>query len=363
MSDNPPTVNLLDGMFSAAWLMEQEFDPLTYAVEGIIPEGLTILAGPPKIAKSWLVLDTGVRISVGADALGSIPVQRRRVLYLALEDGKRRLQSRLRTLGVAIGQDTLEFITEVPHSPLETIGSYLAEHGHEKPLIILDTLGKIRGTYAGSDKYQHDYAQASALKALVDAYPGSSIVVVHHTRKGEGSDFVDSVSGTQGLAGAADTIITLSRDRHDGAGILNVTSRDAAEGRYAMTFDNGKWTLDGATLTEAAQAVTNRESVEGIGDDMTRIVETVQDHPGGITRKRIIDSCGLSAAKVDVYLKRAVDAGRITRSGRGSYTPVSYVRSVRFKEDPDDPKLTHLTHLTGGQKVTGTPEGGDDDAG
>lgn len=66
---------------------------------------------------------------------------------------------------------------------------------------------------AGETTYERDYRIVGGLKMLADAHPGSSIIVVHHTRKASGSDFVDAVSGTQGIAGAADTILLLQRDR------------------------------------------------------------------------------------------------------------------------------------------------------
>lgn len=344
--------------FSAAWLLDQRFPPVEYTVPGVIPEGLALLVAPPKLGKSWLQLGISLSVSVGGLALGCIEVQRRPVLNLSLEDGPRRLQDRLRTLGAQIGAADLEFVTRVEGDVLELIRTWLADHAEDKPLVVIDTLGKVRGTYQGSDRYGHDYAQAGALKALVDQVPGAAMVVVHHTSKAGRDDFVDSVSGTHGLAGAADTILTLTRDRHDGAGLLNVTSRDAAEGRYAVTFDDGQWTLDGDSLVEAAQQVHNRAASEGVGDDMGTILAVVQRHPEGIQRKRIIEESGLGAAKVDTYLNRAVESKRITRSGRGLYTPVSSERSVRFEEDPDDPKLTHLTQLTRSQRKNWSPDGG-----
>ena len=48
------TVDLLAGLHTGAWLDMQEFPPLAFAVPGIIPEGFTLLVGPPKAGKSWL---------------------------------------------------------------------------------------------------------------------------------------------------------------------------------------------------------------------------------------------------------------------------------------------------------------------
>ncbi|MGN9837471.1 AAA family ATPase [Nonomuraea sp. H19] len=85
--------------FRTSWtadeLMSMTFPETKYAVPGIIAEGLTLPAGPPKVGKSWLSLSTAIAVAAGTKALGSIPVEPGPVLYLALEDTPRRLQSRM----------------------------------------------------------------------------------------------------------------------------------------------------------------------------------------------------------------------------------------------------------------------------
>jgi RecA-family ATPase len=88
---------LLAGLRDGAWLDAQEFPPLAYAVPEVIPEGSVLLVGPPKIGKSWLVLSIALAAAAGGRALG-IDIPKRPVLYLALEDGDRRLQDRCRRL-------------------------------------------------------------------------------------------------------------------------------------------------------------------------------------------------------------------------------------------------------------------------
>lgn len=334
----------LDSAFSAEWLTDQTFPAVEYIVPGLIPEGLTLLTAAPKIGKSWMVLGLGVAAAGGGYAFGRIPVSRRPVLYLALEDGARRLQSRLRTIGTSAGPTRLHFMTDVPAGALTTIDAFIDRYADEKPLVILDTLGKVRGTYSGNNAYQHDYSQMSALKDLVDARPGSSLVIVHHTKKGETTDFLDSVSGTQGLAGAADTILVLRRDRHTGGATLNVTSRDAVEGEYALTLTDGTWTLDGNDLAEAAAAVEQHRAVDGVGDPMADLVAKVHQYPEGTRAAELVTMLGWERSKVDVYLKRSYDAGRIERIERGLYGPVRSVRSVRF--DPDDPSISYTSNTS-----------------
>lgn len=317
----------LDGAFTASWLTSQTFAPVEYVVPGLIPEGLTLLVAAPKVGKSWMVLDLAQAAATGGKALGTIPVDRRPVLYLALEDGPRRLQSRMSMLDVD-GGPGLMFLTRLTAPPVDTVRAYLDRHQAERPLVILDTLGKVRGRDGGNDQYGRDYSQMSALKDLVDAVPGSSLIVVHHTNKGGREDFLEAVSGTQGLAGAADSILVIRRDRNQDEGTLSVTSRDAREGEYAVRFDGARWHTIGTDLAEAARAAESMRATAGVGDDMATLVELVGQHPEGIRPKELANVLHWDDSKVRVYLKRAYEAGRIMRPKQGVYAPVPPVTPV-----------------------------------
>ena len=269
--------------------MQQTFPPVKYVVPGIIPEGMTLLVAAPKIGKSWMVLGLGLELSNGGHAFGSIAVGKPRpVLYLALEDGQRRLQDRLLKLNKML----------------------------------------------------------SALKATSDAVPGSSLVIVHHTNKGEKGDFLDAVSGTQGIAGAADTVLVLKRDRQDKAATLQVTSRDAEEGEYAMEMNDGSWELKGADLAAAAQAAQTAKQTDGVGDRMADVIEKVGEFPEGIKPQDLAVLMQLDYKSAQVYLSRAYESGRVNRPHRGVYTPVVSVGSVGFSSQ-NNTTNTNNTPLEG----------------
>lgn len=341
----------LGSAFTATSLLAQEFPPLEYVVPGVITEGLGLLVAPPKIGKSWMVLDVGIACSKGGLAFNAIDVDQRPVLYLALEDGPRRLQDRLHTIGMTVGNDDLTFMTDVPAGAMLTIGAFIERHADRKPLVILDTLGKARDVYTGNDAYQKDYKELSDYKRLVDRHPGSSLLVVHHTNKGAHGDFVSSVSGTQGITGAADSVLTIERGRGEDEAVLNVTSRDAAEGSYAMTFDNGTWTLDGTGLLDAAKNAQTRKATTGLGDAMTEVIELVSNHPEGIAPKDVATLLNWDPSKARLYLKRAYDENRLARASRGLYTPVTIDTSVTIPgtEALDSYTVTEVTQLQGGE--------------
>jgi RecA-family ATPase len=232
---------LLADTRNGAWLDAQVFSPLIYAVPGLVPEGSVLLVGPPKIGKSWLVLIIALAAASGGKALG-LAIPKRPVLYLALEDGDRRLQDRCRRL---LADDPIppefEYRTQVePGRVSDTIAAWVHWHKEPPPLVILDTLGRVLPpAQLGESSYQRDYRVGTTLKRIVDGHPGMTLLVNHHDRKANAEDFVDAVSGTHGLAGAADTIIVLTRDRQETLGKLKVTGRDVARASTWSTSGTG----------------------------------------------------------------------------------------------------------------------------
>ncbi|MGV0110532.1 AAA family ATPase [Arthrobacter sp. CP30] len=343
-----PGSSKLSAAFDAEWLMAQEFPEINYVVDGIIPEGLTMLVAAPKIGKSWLVLGLAVANSNGGLALGCIPTKRAPVMYMALEDGPRRLQGRLRTLGITSVSRDLTFITSVPKGDMvETIREYMEQHDGRNPIVILDTLGKaMPPAFGGETQYDRDYRVLGALKGLADGNPGSSVIVVHHTRKMDGADFLDAVSGTQGIAGAADTVLLLKRSRHEQQANLQVTSRDAAEGEYLLdTAGTGNWILSGGSRTEAAAAAQTSKNTEGVGDRMAEVIALVSKYPEGTRAKDVATLLHLDPPTATTYLRRAYENGRIANPKRGLYTPVRSVMSVTTLPSDKDTNNRHNNPL------------------
>ena len=309
------------------WLDAQVFPPLRYAVPGIIPEGFGLLAAPPKAGKSWFALGVLLDVARGARTLGGVdPGPARPVLYMALEDGDRRLQGRARKLlgeGVPIPSTFTYLIDAHPEEVPILIADWLEVHGGSSPLIVLDTLGKVLPpARPGDGAYQRDYQVGGGLKRLVDAHPGACLLAVHHTRKAGSEDFMDSVSGTNGLNGAADFTLVLTRSRNDDRGTLKVTGRDVIEAEYALTVADGVWTLDGGAPDAARDAAAAARATDGLGDRSSEIVRVVDAQPDGIRAWEVAAVLQIDGDTAGRYLRRLSDAERIRKAGRGMYAPV-----------------------------------------
>lgn len=319
---------LLDGLRDGKWLDGATFKPLQFAVPGLVPEGSGILIAPPKAGKSWLALDFLLAVaSEGGRALGTIPTgSARDVLYLALEDGDRRMQSRCRVLlgdGDAI-PPKFHYKTRIEAGMvIVTIEAFLRACP-DTALVVIDTLGKVMpAAIAGESAYQRDYRIGGALKTIADNHPGLALLVIHHDRKAMSDDFVDSVSGTHGIAGAADTIIVLSRPRNSNEGLLKITGRDIEENEFAIYMADGSWNLHGKTLDEAADYAAQQHDTENLGDRSKDVIDYVNKHPDGVKGADVERDLNLGPKQGGTYLSRLFNAGKIRKLSRGLYVPLS----------------------------------------
>ncbi len=235
---------------TAAALVGKHFPEPRWAVEPLIAEGVTILAGAPKLGKSWAALNIAVAIALGGRAMGKLPVTAGDVLYLALEDTERRLQSRLlMVLEDAPAPDRLTIATEWP-TMMEGGDAYLrawlADH-RDARLVIIDTVARNRGVVLGNqNNYSADYEAFVRYKSIADEF-SVAFLLVHHTRKAGAEDPLDMVSGTNGIAGAVDTVLILKREIGRADATLYVRGRDVAETEHAMAFEPSSclWTILG----------------------------------------------------------------------------------------------------------------------
>ncbi|MGV9870138.1 AAA family ATPase [Rhodococcus koreensis] len=354
---------LLGGMRDGTWLDAQDFPELEWSVEGIVPEGFGLLCAPPKAGKSWMVGGIGLACACGGVAFGKIPVRQRPVLYLALEDGHRRLQNRFRILmyGERIPRGIEVIIKAASAEIVLMIAEWFARHADEKPLAILDTLGKVKPPKkAGEESYAADYAIGSKLKTAVDAVQGASLLAVHHTRKASSEDFVDAVSGTQGIAGSADFVLVLTRKRGSDTAILSVTGRDVPENDYAFRTTNCRWTLDGMDLPDAAATAAKRKNSGNLGDRSADAYTFVHGRPDGTRAVDLAGHLGIGTDDAGRYLRRLYEGGRIRKLSRGLYGPLSEVSEVSEREEGTsseaEPRSTTSDTISGVRNVNSSDQ-------
>ena len=230
-------------------LMDEVLPYRRTLIEGLLGTGAYILAGAPKIGKSFLVAQIAYQVSTGRD-LWDCKVHGGTVLYLALEDDKKRLQERMaRMFGVG-ETDRLHFATEagmIGKDLDKQLENFMREHP-DTVLIIVDTLQKIREAAGDTYSYSSDYEVIGRLKQFADSY-NICVLIVHHTRKQPAGDTFDMISGTNGLMGAADGAILMKKEkRTDSTATLDFSSRDNPDQKLYLekNQDSLIWELDHA---------------------------------------------------------------------------------------------------------------------
>lgn len=263
------------GIKTAAELLKMQFPPVNWIVEGLIGEGLTMIVGAPKIGKSWFVL--GLALAAAQEEgrfLGQLPATAKGVLYLALEDTDRRLQSRLKKMG-AMETNNFQIATQWKDG-LIGLKNYLSSH-KDIDLVIIDTLARF-ADIEDMNAYAETTNALAGIKRIADDLK-IAIVVIHHAGKGKnikpgkGYDWMESALGSTGLTGTTDSTIYIFRERENGegqtgnkrAGELRVTGRDSADQKYKLIFDGtiGSWTIDNT----ASKKTGKEKDTEGTGTE------------------------------------------------------------------------------------------------
>ncbi len=196
-------------------------------IDGLLYAGAYILAGAPKIGKSFLVAQIAYHVSTGQKLWG-YEVHQGTVLYLALEDDYQRIQSRMFMMYGVEDTPHLHFATaagKIGNGLDEQLENFMREHPDTK-LIIIDTMQKIREVGGEAYSYASDYEIIGKLKQFADKHC-ICVFTVHHTRKQPAGDSFEMISGTTGLLGCADGSLLMQKKKRTALdATIDVVGRD-----------------------------------------------------------------------------------------------------------------------------------------
>ena len=259
---------------TAQELLEEPIDEADWIIEDLLPVGAHILAGAPKIGKSWMVLAMGLAVSMG-QPFWDCAVCQGAVLYLCLEDTYARVKKRLWKLTDEANNSfyLANSALTIKDGLAEQIEYFVITHPDLK-LVFIDTFQKVRSP-TGDSIYAADYGDFSALKAVADKH-NLAMMVVHHTRKMADEDIMNTVSGSSGITGSADSIWVLKRaSRGVGDATLTITGRDVEFRELKLALRDCRWSLIERTSEEELE---ERE----IPDCVLRVVEFMTANANGL---------------------------------------------------------------------------------
>ena len=306
----------------AETLMSTPLPSLRFVVDRLLPQGLHILAGAPKIGKSWLALSLCLCVAKGEPVWG-FPSAKGSVLYLCLEDNYARIQRRLFELteDAPAALHLATFSESIGTGLEEQLTHFLTAHP-DTVLVVIDTLQKVRRTTSVANPYANDYQDISSLKVLADSH-GVAVLLIHHLRKMNDEDPLNMISGTTGLSGATDSSFVLkpSKRGSDNA-TLYCTGRDIAYRELLLHFrkDTHAWELSAPVEDEAertdptlillSEFLSGLSAFDGTATELASLLEQQTGEsllPSVLSKKLVRYTSELAAAGIRFSATRTRD--------------------------------------------------------
>lgn len=303
---------------AASTLMEMSFPEARWAIPGILPEGINILAGKPKKGKSIFALNICLDIAIGYKVLNRIHAEKGTVLYFALEDSERRLQDRI---GLMMrgeqAPEQLILYNKIEGTEIERLAKLRNEIKNfpNTRLVVIDTLAMFLAGQRSNIQYSYeqDYQKIVQFKEIADKYH-ISMLLNHHQRKMAADDVMDTILGTQGIAAAADGLLVMV----DGSGQSNcnltVKGRDVEEVTFALKFDPEvlRWNL--------LESITETKSTPL----KQKIYDLLKVCGEPLTPKIIAERTSLREQYVKNTLPKLLSEGGIIKVDRGQYVHIHH---------------------------------------
>jgi hypothetical protein len=329
-------------VFTAAEIVAEELPPVKWAVQDILPEGVTFLAGKPKMGKSFMALGLGIAIATGGVALGTKRVERGDVLYLALEDNRRRIQNRLnKLLSGRPAPAKLHIATDWPRlgdGGADLLDDWVVIHPDAR-LVIVDTLARFKPHARGKrSHYDEDRDSVDPLIPIA-ADHGVAILLVHHLREAESDDPLDMIHGSAGLTGGVDGALVLKRKRGQADAYLHVDGRDIENPtELALKFD----------LNAATWAIEGDAEEYRLSETRRAIVKVLEDANEPLGPKDVAELLEMPENRIKQCLYQMSKDGEVKVVSRGRYE----LHNLHNFHNQEDSKVTEV------MDVMDSPNGG-----
>ena len=315
-SGKPESVSLANvQVMTANKLQQTDFPPLKWVVDDLIPEGLTLLAGAPKIGKSFMCWNIALAVAQQGIVFGQYPVSKEQsVLYLSVDgDPLRQIKNRLEMIQPDIPLPHNLYICDdfpISHSILGLESWRKLIETYDADLIIVDTMLQFKPADLEGTSYEKDYSWLRPVRTMLHEMDVSMIAVTHTRKMIDLDDPFNEIQGSKGMQAGTDNNIVFTV--RDGDKIFRIKGREIVETDLVLTFDNG-------TFTSHSPDEVMESRLSDIRSD---ILNTVRDAGiDGITATDLVGALSEhTPANVKNTMRRMVTDGQIYQpKKRGRY--------------------------------------------
>lgn len=318
---------------NAKFLLQKVLPEPRWAVHNLVAEGLNLFVGRPKARKSFFALQMACRVAEGKQLLG-YNTRKGKVLYISLEDEEQRLQRRLLAMGYTADCNLENLYFEYTSTwkrfykkdVIAIITQYLKHWDGEVSLVIIDTLQRFRGWQEyEANSYAADYNFMNGLQEMASS-TNTPIVCVHHTRKATTGDYISDGSGTMGIAGGCDSVMTLYREHNENHALLKGGGRDVTDFEKWMVWDDEFCTFYPIREEDVPSDAKNKDVTK---QDLCKLVllELVIKK-GRIAENELLNQVGSSChgtaeSTIKRTLVKLLTDGVLHADGKGDRRPIS----------------------------------------
>ena len=301
-------------------IMETDFPERPQLVPGLLPKGLIIMAGQPKVGKSYAMLNLAIAAAQGGVMWSTFNIEEAtNTLYVAYESDYNEIKER--THQILCGEqapDNLFFLKmglddidlRLDAEGLLRLSDYVT--ARRIGLVIIDTWQRARpldDNHRGN-AYERDSDLLIPVQSLTKVLDITT-VLVHHTRKGvDETNPFNEISGSTGFQAIADSMMLMKKEE----GNLNrlwVRGRRMADNEYTVEVDVAK-----------PGVVRLMEAEDGTGGRVTPERKWIMDALAGgdiMTVAEIAERLEKSEASVRRAVSRMVKDGQVERVARGKF--------------------------------------------
>jgi archaellum biogenesis ATPase FlaH len=299
-------------VLSIKQIMETYFPPIQWVIDGLLAPGLTLLAGPPKVGKSWLALQIAKSVGAGEQILGR-NTKKGSCLYFALEDSPRRIKTRVDKQGwdknthvnvVPIGMLEILYSERMYKDFADGLGCDIQENKYK--VVIIDTLSRLK-TNMDQNRVEEVTLNLAPIQKIAHDENCSIILIDHHKKA---SDFqknvISDVLGSVGKGAVADTILGLYRNNRRKTAELIVTGRDIEDNNFPIKFDSntGLWEIN------------LEKNEEKLPPQMIVIINYIETK-GEVKEKEIVEHLKKNKGNVHKLLTKMVNEKLLTKKKSG----------------------------------------------
>lgn len=282
-------------------LGNKEYPPTKWVVCGLIPEGLTMLAGPSKLGKSLWAIQLCTSVADGTSFLGQYDCTQSKALYVTWEDPERRVKERCESINDCVPTNFgLVYCPEINGKELSWL-NYWLDSSQDLKLIVFDTVAYLReDPSAKGDIYLKDVKFFKPFHKIANDRNVSILFITHMNQNEKLTDTFSRIQGSTGQIGTVDTVLVMEGNRN-GKATLSGAGRDLPS--FSITMGLDEETMRWKSLEAEAPANT-----------CDRIIAFLKTNHSG-SHKQICEALGID--RCYTQLTRLVERKKIEKWGGG----------------------------------------------